>query len=1056
MFRPVMLIALVGSVALGSAQPATQAVAPEAPLAWLASVPEAYRQALDKRQPILVVIGAQWCGVCRALEQEIDKPLVQAKLSRWTRVRLDVDKHAEAMDLLGGPGGLPALRILAPTGGVVSSKTGLMSADELIQWLDANHAKATAAIAEELIGSGEPDAQAIGKLIEHLSASDAALREAALRRLQPYPQAAAAPVVEAFIQGKLATRLSALDLLAEWKAPVVQLDPWNPATFTEPRLAALKAWAARPRQGPSTQPAQPTPAELDEIRRQLNALVAAPTEPEARALRERLARRGSALRSQIQTYLRQSPTDQASQRLTALRYRLVASNAVALDWPGGLERLASTDVQVRHKAVGELAARATAVDAALLLELFGDPDPLVRELSLQTLQKVSGAEAAGALTRLLQDPDPNVRAAVLKQFAQTPPGDAVLKQVIAYAQQEKDADLVVHAVRVLRTAQHSASMEALMKLLEHPSWRVRAEAVEAIQEFISNRNQASARADVYTAMIGLLDDPDAFVASRAAAALQRADTVLAVEPLVKAAEKHPQVAPEIIAALAQGSQMRKAALPHLRKFLTHASAPIRTAAIEALADVEEGGLEQEFAAALKDADAKVRAAAAKAVFSAIERLRPRGGMQRRVESSFFGLRQRVIEEPMNAHQWLDEFRAGKNRPAWLAACVPDLQKMLSAPGPAERLPAALTLVAMGQDEIALPVVLEVAKTSPELRPAAPAVLAWLPLEKRQATFKTLLGLLARDQFPALAEGLATLPDARAAPLLWDLLAAPDAKEETAQHVYDPLLKLYFGEHSWSPRFAPADARAEAARLATAKAKSGPEMQRVVGLAVLLAASGPEAAAVAEPIYRAAETVPTLRRDALQVLLLSQSKAAGTKLAVEALAGPDAALRRLALVYLSGSDNALTTLRQGIYLQYDNRELIQSISYGSNQPILVTAPPGLKPELLLPFLAGPDQEAAAYAGYLLATLEDRRGLDALLQHWRRQDKHDRSWRRLSYRAIAALRDHSLVPVLEEMYNGMEKQRWDVREFYWTIRVLSGEKALLLRKRIRDEVGMDQLK
>ena len=131
------------------------------------------------------------------------------------------------------------------------------------------------------------------------------------------------------------------------------------------------------------------------------------------------------------------------------------------------------------QAAQELAARAAAAEEPLLLELFGDADPLVREASLKALHAPGGERVSEALIRLLDDPEPNVRAAVLKQLAESPAA-SIVSTVAKYAAGEQDADLLVHAVRLLRATGGKATADSLMKLLEHASWRVRAEAAEAL------------------------------------------------------------------------------------------------------------------------------------------------------------------------------------------------------------------------------------------------------------------------------------------------------------------------------------------------------------------------------------------------------------------------------------------------------------------------------------------------------------------------------------------------------------------------------------------------
>ena len=91
--------------------------------------------------------------------------------------------------------------------------------------------------------------------------------------------------------------------------------------------------------------------------------------------------------------------------------------------------------------------------------------------------------------------------------------------------------------------------------------------------------------EVYAAMLDLLADADAFVVSRAVEGLSGADMAVAVDPLVRAAAKHPDLAPKIVEMLAQGQKMRVAALPHLRKFRKDANPQVRAAALAGLCTV---------------------------------------------------------------------------------------------------------------------------------------------------------------------------------------------------------------------------------------------------------------------------------------------------------------------------------------------------------------------------------------------------------------------------------------------------------------------------------------
>ena len=86
---------------------------------------------------------------------------------------------------------------------------------------------------------------AVVRLVKQFEQRNPALREAAIRRLLPYPGVARPVVFKTFREGSLAARLAALEVLEQWKAPLAGLDPWRPETFTPERLAPLAQWTQR-------------------------------------------------------------------------------------------------------------------------------------------------------------------------------------------------------------------------------------------------------------------------------------------------------------------------------------------------------------------------------------------------------------------------------------------------------------------------------------------------------------------------------------------------------------------------------------------------------------------------------------------------------------------------------------------------------------------------------------------------------------------------------------------------------------------------------------------
>ena len=1072
--------AAAASSAIPTTQPReagpTSGPAATQPAGWLANLSVGYATAQVARRPVLVRAGATWCSWCRKLEGELAQPEVKTALARWTLVYIDVDENARdarTLDIAA----VPALRVMTPTGRVVAAHQGYLTGAELIAWLDQNYAAANVVPSEELINDRTPDAAMVGRLVGRLEERDSVLREAAIRRLQPYPNLAAAAVASLFTRGPLAPRLAALELLRAWGAPVDGLDPWLPQTLTEARFTAIEDWAATVgARAPATQPAELSAADAAAAQREIAALLKAASPADVLAVRERLARYGPALLAVVYDDLKHAATDEARERLTALRYRLVATDALALSWTGGLERLSANQADTRHQAVDELAKRATAADGRLLLELFSDPDPLVRELSLKALQAVGGADATDALVKLLKDPEPNVRAAVLKQLAESPRGMTAV-QIAEYAVGEHDADLVVHAVRVLKQLQGTVATKCLLKLLEHESWRVRAEATEVLGALVSGSSSGSrvveAQADIYVALIKMLDDPDGFVVSRALTAVAPPDLPDALDPLLRAAEKHPELAGEALTVILKGSAMRLRAVPRLRALLKHERPTLRAAAIVGLCAGDAENVAESLRAAFADPEREVRRAAAIGLFELLEGLRPgertaplvsgphSGDWATRVFVDYTGRNSKPAG--IDSDRWLADFRAGKHRPAWTSDFVPLLQDVLHKEEGDARAEAALALIALGIDDEAVPALIEFARSTRGGGVAQAArALPWLPWEKRAALFDALTALRTdAEQLTTLAYALCIWSDDRATARLWDLLNQPDAPDHVVHVVLMALDTQYFGEHTYDPSQAPASARESALKDARARIAAGPEVQRVGALSILASVSLTEGVTAAQQMFADPNSSAGLRRDAFAVLLAAQPAAESEQTAKAALQQPDLTIRRRALLFLTVGGGLPTRLRGGeVWFYVRNPQGYTVSDYtsgGSGQAIVVEAPKGLTLDLLRPLQDDADPETAAAVGYLRVLLGDRGGMDPLLRYWRAQTDGDRAWMRFVYRAITAANDDALVPTLEDIYRELHKDgTWEVRQLYWTIRSMTGPNILKLRKQIRDDVGMDALR
>jgi HEAT repeat protein len=177
-----------------------------------------------------------------------------------------------------------------------------------------------------------------------------------------------------------------------------------------------------------------------------------------------------------------------------------------------------------------------------------------------------------------------------------------------------------------------------------------------------------------------------------------------------------------------------------------------------------------------------------------------------------------------------------------------------------------------------------------------------------------------------------------------------------------------------------------------------------------------------------------------------------EIAVAALAQPSAAARRIAVAYLAVGASNGSYLRGQISLDRvrNDPEDDEIFLYNGNQPIVLTPPKDIKPEMIRPLLKDPDEEVAAYAGYLLAMTGDREGVAPVIRYWREREKRWSLWQRLAYRSVAAVGDDSMTPLLEEIYGSFDANDYSKREFYWTVKSLKGANAMKFIERIKGDV------
>lgn len=102
---------------------------------WQSDYEQALADAKEQNKPVLLVFHADWCGPCRMMKEDTyTDPTVIASAEPFVRVYIDTDKQSDVAQSYNITG-IPAYRVLSPTGEEVSSLSGLQPSDLFASWL---------------------------------------------------------------------------------------------------------------------------------------------------------------------------------------------------------------------------------------------------------------------------------------------------------------------------------------------------------------------------------------------------------------------------------------------------------------------------------------------------------------------------------------------------------------------------------------------------------------------------------------------------------------------------------------------------------------------------------------------------------------------------------------------------------------------------------------------------------------------------------------------------------------------------------------------------------
>ena len=94
---------------------------------------EAHRMTVETKKPLLVLVGAQWCGPCKQIAPALEE-LSSELAGRVTIAKLNIDDHPE-LAVRYNIRSIPMLALF-DRGSVKSTKVGAWPKGALREWLD--------------------------------------------------------------------------------------------------------------------------------------------------------------------------------------------------------------------------------------------------------------------------------------------------------------------------------------------------------------------------------------------------------------------------------------------------------------------------------------------------------------------------------------------------------------------------------------------------------------------------------------------------------------------------------------------------------------------------------------------------------------------------------------------------------------------------------------------------------------------------------------------------------------------------------------------------------
>lgn len=132
--RPLLVVFIIlASVALVVG--ASKLFAPRELVPWQSDLQAARDLSAKTKKPVLAYFTAEWCGPCQEMRRSVFSDHAVADATRKViPVRIDVDRQAQVAQRFQIEA-MPTFILISPSGQILRTQMGAMSAGDFIQWL---------------------------------------------------------------------------------------------------------------------------------------------------------------------------------------------------------------------------------------------------------------------------------------------------------------------------------------------------------------------------------------------------------------------------------------------------------------------------------------------------------------------------------------------------------------------------------------------------------------------------------------------------------------------------------------------------------------------------------------------------------------------------------------------------------------------------------------------------------------------------------------------------------------------------------------------------------